>query len=142
MDFLKDKQIKVTEQKLNDFPKDFLEKNILQMVAQIIDMIQTSEEILTTLTLSKELGGDMPSPLADFPIRNERLVGLIDLMTSEMLNLDNAKKAYHSDKILNYNQKVELLNKYKPRQVDGLKKIMRKVRDTQAKSRKNKGNIN
>ena len=78
MDFMNDKvraSNKATETDFSDqFPRDFLEVNLFESLGQVIDMIDTTKSILTTLSLSKGLGTKgLPDPLEYYPMDNDEL---------------------------------------------------------------------
>lgn len=99
MDFMNDKiRASAREPKPDfpdEFPTDFLEVNLFESLGQIVDMIKTTKEILSTLSLSKGLGSKgLFDPLEHYPMDNDELNILITEIESLATDLTDVAKAY------------------------------------------------
>ena len=141
MDFVKDK-IRNDVPKLDDFPKDFLEQNVLSILAQITEMLETTEEVLSTLSLSEGLDG-VPNPLKMFPINNNNLHLLKYHVSESIADLEETLAiSFPTDEKFKKTDSEKLLKKYKPKQAFNLKELLSKVRTLQAKTRKKNNQSN
>ena len=141
MDFVKDK-IRNDVTKLDDFPKDFLEQNILSILAQVTEMLDTTEEILSTLSLSEGLDG-VPNPLTMFPMNNNNVHLIKEHIAERVIKLDETLNAlFPTDERIKNIDSEKLLKKYKPKQEFGIGKLLERVRNIQIEHSKKTNQTN